>query len=220
MHTLLNAPDQPAIGQFEERKSVFIGAACRINDQSQALAFLETRRLADPKARHVCHCAIWKSPDSSSSNQGTGNLNEHMSDDGEPSGTAGKSILEVLRRNEITNCIVTVTRYFGGILLGSGGLIRAYSTAASLALQAADLAQIVPAQCLAIQVDYSQYQRLQRLIASVHGQVSGETFTDRVSVQVNISTEQVPAFISSLTNLFNGQVQASNIGSAILLDPC
>ncbi|BDR55170.1 thymidylate synthase [Bombiscardovia apis] len=233
MRTVLDSPGQPAVGELEERKSVFIGAACHISSEAEALAFLEEQREANPKARHVCHCAIWGGdsvgPDAqeptdsadtdgldaqpSPTNSGSGTLSEHMSDDGEPSGTAGKPILEVLRRNDMTDCIVTVTRYFGGILLGSGGLIRAYSSAASLALKAARQAQIVPARRLLVRVDYPRYERLKQLVERCRGQVSNEEFTDQVTLTIDLASDQTEAFTAELTNLFNGQVSAQDRGS-------
>ena len=99
-----------------EKKSEFIGDACHIDSLDEALAFVQTIRDQHPKARHVAYAAVCGGSD--------GRLAERMSDDGEPSGTAGKPILDVLRANEMTDCVVAVTRYLGGILLGSGGLIH------------------------------------------------------------------------------------------------
>ena len=136
MFTLLDPPDSPAHDSMVEKKSEFIGDACHVDSLEDALAFVESIREQHPKSRHVAYAAICGGAD--------GRLSERMSDDGEPSGTAGKPILDVLRANGLTDCVVAVTRYFGGILLGSGGLIRAYSTGASLAVKAATRARIVP----------------------------------------------------------------------------
>ena len=135
MQTILDSADQPAHDAFVEKKSEFIGDACHIDSLDEALAFVQTIRDQHPKARHVAYAAVCGGSD--------GRLAERMSDDGEPSGTAGKPILDVLRANEMTDCVVAVTRYFGGILLGSGGLVRAYSSAASLAMKAARAARIM-----------------------------------------------------------------------------
>ena len=128
MQTILDSADRPAHDAFVEKKSEFIGDACHISSLDEALAFVQTIRDQHPKARHVAYAAVCGGSD--------GRLAERMSDDGEPSGTAGKPILDVLRANELTDCVIAVTRYFGGILLGSGGLIRAYSTGASIAVKA------------------------------------------------------------------------------------
>ena len=115
MQTILDSADQPAHDAFVEKKSEFIGDACHIDSLDEALAFVQMIRDQHPKARHVAYAAVCGGSD--------GRLAERMSDDGEPSGTAGKPILDVLRANEMTDCVVAVTRYFGGILLGSDSCI-------------------------------------------------------------------------------------------------
>lgn len=129
MKTVLDTSDRPAHDALVEKKSEFIADVCHVDALDEALLFVDSVRQLHPKARHVAYAAICV--------DGDGRVRERMSDDGEPSGTAGKPILDVLRANEMTDCVVAVTRYFGGILLGSGGLIRAYSTGASIAVKAA-----------------------------------------------------------------------------------
>ena len=107
MQTILDSADRPAHDAFVEKKSEFIGDACHIDSLDDALAFVAMIREKHPKARHVAYAAVCGGSD--------GRLAERMSDDGEPSGTAGKPILDVLRGNEMTDCVVAVTRYFGGI---------------------------------------------------------------------------------------------------------
>ena len=135
MQTILNTPDDPAHDSLVEKKSEFIGDAAHVDTLDEALAFVAAIREQHPKARHVAYAAVCGGAD--------GRLSERMSDDGEPSGTAGKPILDVLKQSGTTDCVVAVTRYFGGILLGSGGLVRAYSSAASLAMKAARAARIM-----------------------------------------------------------------------------
>ena len=138
MQTILNTPDDPAHDSLVEKKSEFIGDAAHVDTLDEALAFVAAIREQHPKARHVAYAAVCGGAD--------GRLSERMSDDGEPSGTAGKPILDVLKQSGTTDCVVAVTRYFGGILLGSGGLVRAYSSAASLAMKAARAARIMTAK--------------------------------------------------------------------------
>lgn len=202
MQTILDPCDHPSTGFLTDRKSEFIGNACHITDQDTAMDFVEQIRLANPKARHVCHSAIWGPH---------GHTSERMSDDGEPSGTAGKPILEVMRCQDLTDCVVTVTRYFGGILLGSGGLIRAYSSAASLALEAARPARIVTSRRYRISVAYPDHDHLRRLIESVQGGIVKETFTDRVTMTYDIPLDQVEGFGRALTNLLQGRVSPTEL---------
>jgi len=116
MKTVLDTSDRPAHDALVEKKSEFIADVCHVDALDEALLFVDSVRQLHPKARHVAYAAICV--------DGDGRVRERMSDDGEPSGTAGKPILDVLRQGDLMNCAVTVTRYFGGILLGSGGLIR------------------------------------------------------------------------------------------------
>ena len=174
------------------------------------MAFVQKVRVQHPKARHVCHCAIW-GPE--------GRTSERMSDDGEPSGTAGKPILEVMRRQGVTDCVLTVTRYFGGILLGSGGLIRAYSSAASLALKAAKQARVLQTQRFTITVDYPEYDPLRRLIRTSGGQVETEDFTDQVRLTYDLEPAAVPAFHGRLDDLLQGRAQPSALGEGRRLIP-
>ena len=171
MRTLLNPADEPAHDAFVEKKSEFIGDACHVDSLEDALAFVETVRERHPKARHVAYAAIVTGDD--------GRVMERMSDDGEPSGTAGKPILDVLRANELTDCVIAVTRYFGGILLGSGGLIRAYSTGASIAVKAADVAQIVVCARYAVPLDYSQLGPMRHLVEVMGAVEESADFSDQ-----------------------------------------
>ena len=137
-----------------------------------------------------------------------------MSDDGEPSGTAGKPILDVLRANGMTDCVVAVTRYFGGILLGSGGLIRAYSTGASIAVKAAAKAKIVPCGEYQVMLDYSQLGSFQNLLALMEGEQSDARYADRVVLTVMVPQEHASVFESRIKETFNATVVPQLIGTS------
>ena len=198
MHTILDTAGQPAHDAFVEKKSEFIGDACHIDTLDEALAFVEAIRQQHPKSRHVAYAAVCGGAD--------GRLSERMSDDGEPSGTAGKRILDVLRANELTDCVVAVTRYFGGILLGSGGLIRAYSTGASLAVKAASQARIVPCVRYSVRLEYPQLAIFQRLLADCEGRSDDERYTDRVTLRAIVPQERSETFESRTREAFNASV--------------
>lgn len=183
--TILDGPATPATATYEDRKSEFIGEACHAESAEEALTFVDAVRQRNPKARHVAYAAIWG---------GGAGAGERMSDDGEPSGTAGKPIFDVLRQNGLTDCVVTVTRYFGGILLGSGGLIRAYSTAASSAVAAAQQAAIVEATRLHMTVPYALRERIVQLVAACEGRVATEQFTDVVTMDADVPQGNVERF--------------------------
>lgn len=198
MQTILNTPDAPAHDAFVEKKSEFIGDACHIDSLDEALAFVETIREQHPKSRHVAYAAVCGGSD--------GRMTERMSDDGEPSGTAGKPILDVLRQNGLTDCVVAVTRYFGGILLGSGGLIRAYSTGASIAVKAAKLARIVPCKRYAVRLEYPQLAQFQRLLADCDGLADDEAYTDRVALRAAVPADRADDFEARVRETFNASV--------------
>lgn len=206
MQTILDSADRPAHDAFVEKKSEFIGDACHISSLDEALAFVQTIRDQHPKARHVAYAAVCGGSD--------GRLAERMSDDGEPSGTAGKPILDVLRANEMTDCVVAVTRYFGGILLGSGGLIRAYSTGASIAVKAASKAKIVPCGEYQVTLDYPQLGSFQNLLSTVEGEQTDAQYTDRIALTVVVPQEQANVFESRVVGTFNATVVPQLVGTS------
>lgn len=198
MRTILDPVSEPAHDAFVEKKSEFIGDAAHIDSLDEALAFVATIRDQHPKARHVAYAAVVGGSD--------GRVSERMSDDGEPSGTAGKPILDVLRANDLTDCVVAVTRYFGGILLGSGGLIRAYSTGASIAVKAAKGADIVPCRRYLVTLDYPQLARFQQLLASVDGVQSDETYAADVTLTAMLPLNNTAVFEERVRETFNATI--------------
>jgi len=136
--------------RIEISKSVFIGHAIRIDDPESAEKFIKTERELYPDARHSCYAWIIK---------GETNLQKY-SDDGEPSGTAGLPMLSVLTKGEISNVIVVVTRYFGGILLGKGGLVRAYTEATQEALKDAGICETTVGEIYSFDLSYSLSEKV------------------------------------------------------------
>ena len=134
-----------------------------------------------------------------------GNLCRY-SDDGEPQGTAGIPVLEVLRKTGLTDCAVVVTRYFGGILLGGGGLVRAYSHAARLAVEAAGIVEMRRCRQLEVRCDYAQYGFLPALLAAENAQVTDIRYDDGVTVQFTLEAERQGALQAALTERSAGQL--------------
>ena len=147
----------PAAAELIEKKSRFIGYASPVADEAAAMDFLQGIRSRHRDATHNCYAY----------QAGENDQFQRSSDDGEPSGTAGRPILEVIRGRGLKNTAVVVTRYFGGILLGTGGLVRAYSAAAKAALA----------------VDYTNWQRLESFLQSSGCELKNTSFSDRVDVQ-------------------------------------
>ena len=213
MLTMVNQASDPSLQEYEEKKSVFIGAAAHCDSLDQAADFLESMRQAHPKARHHAFAAVAGSSPSY--------LSERMSDDGEPAGTAGRPILNLLRHREISQTVVAVSRYFGGILLGTGGLTRAYSAAASLALEAGRLAEIVPAVDYSLTLAYRDYQPLINLVKTCRGEVRSESFTDKVSLTVVVPDppDGQSSFIQLCNSAFPHTVLPRRLGDSSLTVP-
>ena len=140
--------------RFIEKKSEFIGYLCPVQTEEQAVAFIEEIRAMHRKATHNCYAYILRE----------NNAARH-SDDGEPGGTAGVPIYEVLRKEGLTDVCCVVTRYFGGVLLGAGGLVRAYTKGAKDAVDAAQIKCMAEAVKLAVTVDYGLYGRLAQVFS-------------------------------------------------------
>ncbi|WP_018143406.1 YigZ family protein [Alloscardovia criceti] len=209
MLTVGNPSHSPAHSVYIEKKSEFIADACHINSLDEAVSFVEKIRSQHPKARHVCFAAVVGAEEAQ--------FQERMSDDGEPSGTAGKPILQVLRQSGTTNTVIAVTRYFGGILLGAGGLVRAYSTAAADALKAAQLREIVPAQYFSCTVDYAQYTTVQHVIAQSQGKITSEEFTDKIALEFMVPVQWADTVEENIQQTFHASIQPvrTRVGSII-----
>ncbi|MDF7663433.1 IMPACT family protein [Bifidobacterium sp. ESL0763] len=197
--TVVDTSERPAHDSFVEKKSEFIGDVCHVDTLDEALAFVDAIRERHPKARHVAYASIVGAAQ--------GAAKERMSDDGEPSGTAGKPILDVIRVNKLTDCVVTVTRYFGGILLGSGGLIRAYATGASMAVKAAGKRRIVPMTRYRVVLEYPWFDRFEQLLAGVGGEETGREFTDRIRMELAVPSANADDFAARVRETFNARAR-------------
>jgi len=178
-------------------RSRFIGYAQRVTSEEEAAAFIATIKKKHWDATHNCSAFV---------------IGEHdqiqlSSDDGEPSGTAGKPILECIKKNGVKDTVVVVTRYFGGIKLGAGGLIRAYTAATVAALQAAGIVAHVLHSGITVTVEYHWWGKLENELRTGSHRVVDTTYTDKVSVRVLIPAGEEEAFVERVTDLTNGQAQ-------------
>lgn len=134
------------------------------------------------------------------------------SDDGEPSSTAGVPVLEVLLKEELTDCVVVVTRYFGGVLLGTGGLVRAYSQAAKAAVDAAETITMALCAQYTVACDYTVYGLLSALIPDYGGVTESTNFEQAVTVRFRIAVPDAPRLITALTDASAGQARCEKMG--------
>lgn len=190
--TLLKA----ASGEFIVNKSRFIGYGCPCETEEAALDFLSSIRAKHKDASHNCYAYII------GPNMGV----MRYSDDGEPGGTAGMPIIEVMKAREVTNCAVVVTRYFGGVLLGAGGLVRAYSQSAATALDACGIGTIYPTVRYLMEVSYPMLNRMDFFLKTEPVIIEDKTFTDVITYTLLLKQQDEPGFLARVTNLSEGTI--------------
>ncbi|MBD0379808.1 YigZ family protein [Paenibacillus sedimenti] len=177
------------------KKSRFIGHAKPVESEEEAIRFIEAIKKEHKLATHNCSAYVIGERDQI----------QKQSDDGEPSGTAGKPILEVIKHQGLKNVAVVVTRYFGGILLGAGGLVRAYTDGAVAGIEAAQPIYKVNHRQVQIEVDYTWYGKLENELRN-QGMLLGEIqFTDKVIVTCYPLAEEADSFVSWATDVTQGQ---------------
>lgn len=194
---------QRAEDEFFEKKSQFIGYIAPVSTEEEALSFLAEIRTKHRDARHNCFAYILQ------------NGVKRASDDGEPQGTAGVPIMEVVEREGLTDVIVVVTRYFGGILLGAGGLVRAYAHAAKLAVDAAQRKVMSPAVLVELQMDYNQYGKINNVLSKYTVIVQNTDFTDLVTMQALFIESDLEPFRDELRELTAATVEAVELERAM-----
>lgn len=189
---------QNASDTYEEKRSEFIGSICPVSTEAEALAFIGKVKSENPQARHVVYAYILRE-----------NNTVRFSDAGEPSGTAGQPVLNVLQKEGLTDVAVTVTRYFGGILLGAGGLTRAYAKAAKMALDASGKSVMKSCQVYGIVCDYPMYQRLQSALSRIDCSFGEASFAEKVSFEVAAVDALIPKIIDTVTETSAGKASLS-----------
>lgn len=188
---------RPGQGEYEEKKSRFLGKAVHIESEEEAAAFIAGIRKKYYDARH--HCYAWV--------LGEGSERKKSSDDGEPSGTAGQPILRVIEGSGCTNVLVIVTRYFGGTLLGTGGLVRAYTQAARAALEDAQKARMCLCRRLAVTVEYGALDRLLYALRRDGIEPQETEYGAKVTLSLIIEEKQGDAVENMITSLTSGDAE-------------
>ena len=182
-------------GEIVEKKSRFIATVIPAGSEEEVLAFIESIRKKYWDARHHCFAYVI----------GERNELQRCSDDGEPSGTAGKPMLEVLLGEEIHNVAVVVTRYFGGTLLGTGGLVRAYSAATKQGLASSVIITKILGVKLCISTDYTGLGKIQYILGQRGLQILDSVYTDKVELEALIPENELVAVKAEITEGTNGQ---------------
>ena len=188
--------------EFIINKSRFIGYGCPCQTEEEALAFLSRIRQKHKDATHNCYAYII----------GLNSGIMRYSDDGEPGGTAGMPIIEVMKARGVVNCAVVVTRYFGGILLGAGGLVRAYAQGSKTALDAAGVVIMEKSARYMVEVDYSTWQRLEYFLRSAPVIIEHNEFGASVVCTLMIRVKDADELIKEITRVTDGTAEVLEDG--------
>ena len=194
--------------EFTVQRSRFIAYAVAVHDEEEARAFLTGIRKEYYDARHCCSAWVL----------GADGAKQKSSDDGEPGGTAGMPILDGIKRRELTDAMVVVVRYFGGIKLGAGGLVRAYSHAASIGVDAATLARRVLLRRMMATLDYASLSTIEHWARQKNLRTGEAVYTEKVKVPLLIEPEMYEAVRQELTDITAGLAVIEDEGMEEILD--
>ncbi|MBQ3151667.1 MAG: YigZ family protein [Clostridia bacterium] len=192
---------QASSDEFVEKKSRFIGYICPVTTQEEALDFIQKIKSKHWDATHNVYAYVLRDGQT-----------RRYSDDGEPQGTAGIPVLDVLLKENLVDCAVVVTRYFGGIMLGAGGLVRAYSHGSKIAVDAGGIVTMCLCDLLTVSCDYNFYGRLSSLIPEMGGIIEDTRFTDVVEVDFRIPSKLTSALDEKLFDVSLGKYRCKKTG--------
>jgi uncharacterized YigZ family protein len=192
---LYTTVEREGVAEFEEKKSVFIGHCVRVTSEEEATAYVKQLKKQYADARHNVWAYLLR-----------GGIVARYSDDGEPQGTAGVPVLDVLRKSGAEDVCMVVTRYFGGILLGAGGLVRAYSHTASLALCEARIITYEKYDEISLTCSYSDYQKLSAELPKFGAIVDGTDFSDDVVLRFALKQGQTADLLAKVQEMSAGKI--------------
>lgn len=193
--------EHPSHFEYEDRKSVFIGEAHPVSSEAEALDFIAKVKKKYSDARHHVYAYVLRE-----------NSIMRFSDDREPQGTAGMPVLDAIRKNGCTDTVIVVTRYFGGTLLGTGGLVRAYSSAAIGALREANIITYAIYSMLKLTVNYSDYQKIMPILSENDFRCEDANFSDSVIILGKIKKSSTDSFSKKLTEITSGRCDIDFLG--------
>ena len=186
---------------FEVKRSVFIGHAKHVISEEQASEFIKVKKKEYADATHNCWGYVLR-----------GGIVARYSDDGEPQGPAGVPILETIRKSGVNDAVVVVTRYFGGTLLGAGGLVRAYSQGAKIALEAAGIVTYEKYSEFLLECSYSDYQKYIALLPKYGAVIDNADFADRVTLRFAVKKSGSLPLIEKIAEMSGGKDSLRDIG--------
>ncbi|HIY33939.1 MAG TPA: YigZ family protein [Candidatus Eubacterium faecigallinarum] len=193
--------EKEGVDEFIEKKSRFIGHVKPVKTQQEATEFINLLKSKYWDATHNVYAYVLRE-----------NNICRSSDDGEPSGTAGVPVLDVLLKEQLVDVCVVVTRYFGGTLLGAGGLVRAYSHGSKIAVESGGIITMAPCKIMTVSVNYSFYDRMNILLADSGANVIESDFSDVVNIKFSIKADNKDVLADKLTQQSNGKYSLKEIG--------
>jgi uncharacterized YigZ family protein len=188
--------EEESAAELVEKKSRFIALAVHVETEEEALSIIEDLRKRYYDARHNCYAY----------RLGASGEIAKSSDDGEPSGTAGRPMMDILVKKDLTDILVVVTRYFGGVLLGTGGLVRAYSGALSMALDNADVVTMIPVQLEKLKLAYSEIGKIKYILNESDVRIIDEQYGSDVELKVAVPTTAFGKLASALKEATSGEI--------------
>jgi uncharacterized YigZ family protein len=193
----MRTPVSSATAEITIHKSVFVATVHPVSTEIEVRDRISAVRAEHPKANHV----VWAFAVGPKNSQRIG-----MTDDHEPKGTAGRPALSVLQHLDLTNILVTIVRYFGGVKLGKGGLVRAYTGSAQAAIQVSRCKELVEESAVTLVCGYSDYEPVRRLLVSAGAEISGEDFGTDVILRCSMFSEGLPDLEQRVQDLTGGRV--------------
>ncbi len=190
-----------AVNEFTEKRSRFIGYAMPVSSAKEAVEFIDEIKAKHWDATHNVYAYVLREGQT-----------RRYSDDGEPQGTAGVPVLDVLLKENLTDCVVVATRYFGGVMLGAGGLVRAYSHTSKIAVEAAGIVKMSVCSLMSLSCDYTFYGRLPSVIAEFDGVITDTVFGENVAVDFYLPKKMQPLFDAKIIDLSFGKLNAVKTG--------
>ncbi|MBO7196250.1 MAG: YigZ family protein [Clostridia bacterium] len=187
--------------EYEDKKSVFIGQAMPVSTEADAIAFIDSVKKRYPDARHHVYAYVLRE-----------NSAMRFTDDHEPQGTAGMPVLDVIRKNGVTDVVIVVTRYFGGTLLGTGGLVRAYTSAAIGALESAEIIRYDIYTSLQISVSYSDFGKISAILADNGFRTESTLYDVGVTLEGKIIKNDLEKLKNALVEATAGRVKFEIFG--------
>ena len=191
----LKVPAGHGESEYIEKRSSFLGIVEPVSSEEEARAVIAAVKKQHRDARHNCWCYLI--PGGA----------ERYSDDGEPQGTAGIPMLEVFRKAGVSNAVCVVTRYFGGVLLGAGGLLRAYTKAAKDALENSGITEVIPVRELTLRCPYSLLERIRLEIAAAEAEILSTDYAADITLSIRIPEAKAVSFSERIFDLTSGTVK-------------